>query len=82
MSRIVLCDITVCCPCIFTAVCVVTSLQETYEQKRSEHLKDMHAREERMRQMFVQKVCMCTKAMCTLSSLFYLCVYDMDFSKI
>lgn len=32
------------------------SLQETYEQKRSEHLKEMHAREERMRQMFVQKV--------------------------
>ena len=33
------------------------SLQETYEQKRSEHLKEMQAREERMRQMFVQKVC-------------------------
>lgn len=32
------------------------SLQETYEQKRSEHLKEMQAREERMRQMFVQKV--------------------------
>ena len=42
---------------MFTAICIVASLQETYEQKRSEHLKDMHAREERMRQMFVQKVC-------------------------
>jgi len=32
------------------------SLQETYEQKRSEHLREMQSREERMRQMFVQKV--------------------------
>ena len=32
------------------------SLQETYEIKRQQHLRDMQAKEERMRQMFVQKV--------------------------
>lgn len=32
------------------------SLQEIYQQKRNEHLKEMHAREEHMRAMFVQKV--------------------------
>ena len=32
------------------------SLQETYEQKRLEHVREMQAKEERMRQMFVQKV--------------------------
>lgn len=32
------------------------SLQETYEQKRKENLLEMQAKEERMRQMFVQKV--------------------------
>lgn len=36
--------------------CVHTSLQEIYQQKRNEHLKEMHAREEHMRAMFVQKV--------------------------
>ena len=41
---------------MFTVDFVTCSLQETYEQKRSEHLKEMQAREERMRQMFVQKV--------------------------
>ena len=33
------------------------SLQETYEAKRSEHVREMQTKEERMRQMFVQKVC-------------------------
>lgn len=32
------------------------SLQETYEIKRQQHLRDMQTKEERMRQMFVQKV--------------------------
>ncbi len=32
------------------------SLQETYEQKRKEHMREMQTKEERMRQMFVQKV--------------------------
>lgn len=32
------------------------SLQETYEAKRTEHVRDMQTKEERMRQMFVQKV--------------------------
>ena len=32
------------------------SLQETYEHKRQEHLQEMQLKEERMRQMFVQKV--------------------------
>ncbi|XP_065883892.1 septin-2-like [Dysidea avara] len=32
------------------------SLEETYQQKRNEHLKEMHTREEHMRAMFVQKV--------------------------
>ena len=36
---------------------VFLSLQETYEQKRKEHMKEMQVKEERMRQMFVQKVC-------------------------
>lgn len=35
------------------------SLQETYENKRQQHLRDMQTKEERMRQMFVQKVCVC-----------------------
>ena len=33
------------------------SLSEAYEQKRKEHFKEMQAKEEHMRQMFVQKVC-------------------------
>ncbi len=33
------------------------SLQETYEAKRVEHIREMQSKEERMRQMFVQKVC-------------------------
>lgn len=45
------------CMYFIVHICTVDSLQETYEQKRSEHLKEMQAREERMRQMFVQKVC-------------------------
>lgn len=32
------------------------SAQETYEQKRQDHLREMQAKEEQMRQMFVQKV--------------------------
>ena len=32
------------------------SLQETYEKKRQQHLREMQSKEERMRQMFVQKV--------------------------
>lgn len=32
------------------------SLQETYEHKRQEHIHEMQLKEERMRQMFVQKV--------------------------
>ena len=36
--------------------CVITSLEEIYQQKRNEHLKEMHVREEHMRAMFVQKV--------------------------
>ncbi|XP_064404779.1 septin-2-like isoform X2 [Halichondria panicea] len=32
------------------------SLQETYEAKRVEHIREMQSKEERMRQMFVQKV--------------------------
>ena len=34
----------------------VCSAQETYEQKRQDHLRDMQGKEEQMRQMFVQKV--------------------------
>jgi len=33
-----------------------SSVQETYEQKRQEHMRQMQAKEEQMRQMFVQKV--------------------------
>ena len=36
---------------------VYYSAQETYEQKRQDHLREMQAKEEQMRQMFVQKVC-------------------------
>lgn len=32
------------------------SLQETYEKKRQQHLREMQSKEERMRQIFVQKV--------------------------
>lgn len=32
------------------------SLQETYEQRRQEYLKNIHTREEQMRHTFVQKV--------------------------
>ncbi len=35
----------------------VCSVQETYEQKRQDHLREMQGKEEQMRQMFVQKVC-------------------------
>ena len=39
------------------SVCTfLCSLQETYEAKRQEHLREMQQKEERMRQMFVQKV--------------------------
>ncbi len=38
-------------------LCFVYSLQETYEAKRSEHIREMQTKEEKMRQMFVQKVC-------------------------
>lgn len=32
------------------------SVQETYEHKRQDHLREMQGKEEQMRQMFVQKV--------------------------
>lgn len=35
------------------------SVQETYEQKRQDHLREMQSKEEQMRQMFVQKVSTC-----------------------
>ncbi len=38
--------------CIFN----IFSLQETYEQKRSEHLAELQKKEEEMRQMFVVRV--------------------------
>ena len=34
----------------------IFSLQETYEQKRTEHLKELQKKEEEMRQMFVVRV--------------------------
>ena len=42
------------------------SLQETYEQKRLEHVREMQAKEERMRQMFVQKVGMLSCVLCVV----------------
>ncbi len=35
---------------------LIQSLQETYEQKRSEHLAELQKKEEEMRQMFVVRV--------------------------
>lgn len=42
-------DVAFLCAC-------VRSVQETYEQKRQDHLREMQGKEEQMRQMFVQKV--------------------------
>lgn len=47
------------------------SLQETYEIKRQQHLRDMQTKEERMRQMFVQKV----KFVAVYSDPYVVCIY-------